>query len=558
MLVKVINLLLLIFIYFSAAREADVFNATAYALQFLHLKHIDILAETTATEVLNIFYEHGITTSLYKMNNISALVPSKHTGIHIPSKKVILWIIDPRLLEGSVKLLKSNLIISIKTNVIALSSVDVTETLLKHSTEGDSIALIHELPDVKSSSDYVSHPLTDMVVEILDALSVFADFKYTLQALPILHGSKTSNGSWNGLVGLLSTKEADIGASFLSWTDEREAIIDFTRAFKVDDLTFVSKSPQPIDRFGAILRLFHYKLWSLYIFTGLVSGVITAATWWIYVRKIHFSKTSLQVMVNWSFWATLGSGMYQGAQSVPKVTATRISYASWLCICIVVLSVYCGNIRAFLSFIERQRPIETIADALDTEAHILYFPGSSMSLFLKESNYEAYREAWKRNLENNLGDNVRISDYFVEATNGHIFLGERLWLSFYSQYLFKGISTCPLHVSKERMREEFLCFGLQKGSPLIIPLSEGIKRLTEAGLILFWEKMYFFKFLGQGPCKLETTTLQESGDVTPLTLNDVGVVFVILLCGYAVALATLFFEILMKNGIRNRSESQRL
>ncbi|XP_076323998.1 glutamate receptor-like isoform X3 [Tachypleus tridentatus] len=548
------------------------------------------------------------------MNNISALVPSKHTGIHIPSKKVILWIIDPRLLEGSVKLLKSNLIISIKTNVIALSSVDVTETLLKHSTEGDSIALIHELPDVKSSSslpkvhiksliwksngtghfkvvcsantgfnltckdnilasptmklagrtlsakypDYVSHPLTDMVVEILDALSVFADFKYTLQALPILHGSKTSNGSWNGLVGLLSTKEADIGASFLSWTDEREAIIDFTRAFKVDDLTFVSKSPQPIDRFGAILRLFHYKLWSLYIFTGLVSGVITAATWWIYVRKIHFSKTSLQVMVNWSFWATLGSGMYQGAQSVPKVTATRISYASWLCICIVVLSVYCGNIRAFLSFIERQRPIETIADALDTEAHILYFPGSSMSLFLKESNYEAYREAWKRNLENNLGDNVRISDYFVEATNGHIFLGERLWLSFYSQYLFKGISTCPLHVSKERMREEFLCFGLQKGSPLIIPLSEGIKRLTEAGLILFWEKMYFFKFLGQGPCKLETTTLQESGDVTPLTLNDVGVVFVILLCGYAVALATLFFEILMKNGIRNRSESQRL
>ncbi|XP_022240825.1 uncharacterized protein LOC111085627 [Limulus polyphemus] len=210
------------------------------------------------------------------------------------------------------------------------------------------------------------------------------------------------------------------------------------------------------------------------------------------------------------------------------------------------------------SFIERRRPIETIDDALKTDAHFLYFPGSSMSSFLKESNYEAYREAWKRSLENNLGDNVKINDYFIEATNGHIFLGERLWLSFFSQYLFKGISNCPLHVSTERMREEYLCFGLQKASPLILPLNEGITRLTEAGLVLFWERKYFFKFLGQGPCKLETTTLQESGDLTPLTLNDVGVVFVLLLCGYAVALAALFFELLMNNRIRNHSKSRRL
>jgi hypothetical protein len=48
-----------------------------------------------------------------------------------------------------------------------------------------------------------------------------------------LYGSKSGNGSWNGMVGLVSSGVADIGIGDITVTTERSEVVAFTDTVEV-------------------------------------------------------------------------------------------------------------------------------------------------------------------------------------------------------------------------------------------------------------------------------------------------------------------------------------
>ena len=42
------------------------------------------------------------------------------------------------------------------------------------------------------------------------------------------YGSKSGNGTWNGMVGLVSSGVADIGVGYFSVTKERSEVVTYT------------------------------------------------------------------------------------------------------------------------------------------------------------------------------------------------------------------------------------------------------------------------------------------------------------------------------------------
>ncbi|GFY51353.1 glutamate receptor ionotropic, delta-1 [Trichonephila inaurata madagascariensis] len=51
-------------------------------------------------------------------------------------------------------------------------------------------------------------------------------------------GRESENGTWSGLIGLVSSGKADAALCFIGALDERKKVVDFTEPYTSNDLTF--------------------------------------------------------------------------------------------------------------------------------------------------------------------------------------------------------------------------------------------------------------------------------------------------------------------------------
>ena len=90
-------------------------------------------------------------------------------------------------------------------------------------------------------------------------------------------GSRDENGTFNGVVGrvrggypetscnLPSSQvgygEADVGISIISYTDERQTLVDYSHGIGVDAMNWISKPPGKLPPSTNIVRTFDYYSW---------------------------------------------------------------------------------------------------------------------------------------------------------------------------------------------------------------------------------------------------------------------------------------------------------
>ncbi|XP_076323723.1 glutamate receptor-like [Tachypleus tridentatus] len=217
------------------------------------------------------------------------------------------------------------------------------------------------------------------------------------------------------------------------------------------------------------------------------------------MRQRGHSQITTSYIYNWSVWSAVKTSFWQGADNIPSVSGTRIILASWLVVSFIVLSVYSSNIRAFLNFRVTEKPLNTIKEALDAGVEILFSTSHPLAAFLKETPFETYRRAYEENIESNEKP-ISFNEYFTKVKEGNVFISEAQWLIYAILKRETRQDTCSFHLSSERMKPEYICFGLSKGSPLEVPLSEGIERLKEGGLIQFWQNRFLYFTSRSSPC----------------------------------------------------------
>ncbi|XP_076315011.1 glutamate receptor-like [Tachypleus tridentatus] len=290
------------------------------------------------------------------------------------------------------------------------------------------------------------------------------------------------------------------------------------------------------------------ELWLLYIAAGIGTGAVTALLWIVSCKLrekyCDSHSSSAWKLTEWSFSAVLKGLVWQGAEKTPSCTAPRLILGSWGFVTLLVLSVFSGNIRAFLNVEEADEPIDTIEEAMQKNVRIFFNPTASISNFLQYSSNSLYQEVWHRNYPHNMEINVWIKEEVLKhVQSGGIYLNERSWLKRLQQPQDCSVN-CPFHVSSEHMRPEYLCLGLQKPSYLESLISEGIRRLTEAGIIDYLDKKDFMlKLCHQHICE-PVPAVSQKDEIAPMTLNDVGVAFIILIAGHVISLISFCVEYL--------------
>ncbi|KAF7274109.1 hypothetical protein GWI33_013211 [Rhynchophorus ferrugineus] len=239
-------------------------------------------------------------------------------------------------------------------------------------------------------------------------------------------------------------------------------------------------------------------------------------------------------MIN-SLWFSIGSLTQQATDLNPKATSTRIVGGIWWFFTLIIISSYTANLAAFLTVERMITPIESAQDlAEQTEIFYGTLEGGSTMTFFRDSKIGIYQKMWR----------------FMESRKPKVFVKsyeEGIQRVLQGNYAFLMESTmldyavqrdCNLTQIGGLLDSKGYGIATPKGSPWRDKISLAILELQEKGVIqILYDK--WWKNTGD-VCTRDDKSKESKANA--LGVENIGGVFVVLLCGLALAILVAILE----------------
>ncbi|XP_071037367.1 glutamate receptor ionotropic, kainate 2-like isoform X5 [Parasteatoda tepidariorum] len=350
-------------------------------------------------------------------------------------------------------------------------------------------------------------------------------------------------GTTNITLRVTTIENADLAVAPMTINYARESVIDFTKPFMNLGIGILFKLPKnmPVRLFSFMSPL-AVDIW-LYV---LAAYVLVSGTMFIVARfspyewqNPHPCVTECDVMENQfslgnSFWFTIVTLMHQGCDLNPKATSTRIIGAIWWFFTLIMISSYTANLAAFLTVERMITPIESVED-LAEQSKISYgtLEGGSTMTFFRDSKIETYLKMW-RFMESRPGVFVSSYEEGVQRVleGNYAFLMESTMLDYMVQ------RDCNLTQVGGLLDSKGYGIATPMGSPWRDKISLAILDLQEKGVI----QMLYNKWWKSPGITCSRDDKNKDGKANALGVDNIGGVFVVLMCGLAVAILTAVAE----------------
>ncbi|CAL8072030.1 unnamed protein product [Calicophoron daubneyi] len=363
---------------------------------------------------------------------------------------------------------------------------------------------------------------TGFAIELLGHLSKMNHFDYIIKRVgDNKFGTfDETKGKWDGMIGELISKKADLAVASLTITYDRERVIDFTTPFMSLSLSVIiqKSNSDPGLQFTAPLSgevwlcvMLAYLVVSLVLF---LLGRVTPEEW--YARHPCYPYVENQFTLRNSFWFTVGSLMQQ------------------------VVSSYTANLAAFLTIDRMETDIENVED-LTRQTEIKYgtlYGGSTYSFF-KHSDISTYQRMWDTmNANKSLFVN-KTEEGIARAIRGkYAFILESTLNEYYSQ------RNCELTPLGGLMDPRGYGIGLPMGNNgLRDLLSESILKLQKDQTLEKMRHFWLQRYNATVPCYL-----QNSKSALPsrskLTMSKMSSAFIGLSAGLAFGVVVWIVEMI--------------
>ncbi|XP_032687017.1 glutamate receptor ionotropic, kainate 2-like isoform X1 [Odontomachus brunneus] len=398
-------------------------------------------------------------------------------------------------------------------------------------------------------------------IDLLKEIARMVGFTYRIELVPDgkygVYDYET--GEWNGIVRQLMDKKADLAVGSMTINYARESVIDFTKPFMNLGISILFKVPTSHPaRLFSFMNPLAIEIW-LYV---LAAYVLVSVTMFVVARfspyewnNPHPCHAGQDVVENQfslsnSFWFTIGTLMQQGSDLNPKATSTRIVGGIWWFFTLIIISSYTANLAAFLTVERMITPIENAED-LASQTDIAYGTldsGSTMTFF-RDSMIETYKKMWR--FMENKKPSVFVSTYeegIQRVLQGdYAFLMESTMLDYIVQ------RDCNLTQIGGLLDTKGYGIATPMGSPWRDKISLAILELQEKGEI---QMLYDKWWKSPGDTCMRTEKGKES-KANALGVDNIGGVFVVLLCGLAFAVLIAIFEFCYNSRRNAPAERQR-
>ncbi|KAL0110156.1 hypothetical protein PUN28_013655 [Cardiocondyla obscurior] len=383
-------------------------------------------------------------------------------------------------------------------------------------------------------------------IDLLQEIARMVGFTYRIELVPDgKYGAYDyETGEWNGIVRQLMDKKADLAVGSMTINYARESVIDFTKPFMNLGISILFKVPTSHPaRLFSFMNPLAIEIW-LYV---LAAYVLVSVTMFVVARFSPYEWNNPhpchpgpdivenQFSLSNSFWFTIGTLMQQGSDLNPKATSTRIVGGIWWFFTLIIISSYTANLAAFLTVERMITPIENAED-LASQTDIAYGTldsGSTMTFF-RDSMVETYKKMWR--FMENKKPSVFVPTYeegIQRVLQGdYAFLMESTMLDYIVQ------RDCNLTQIGGLLDTKGYGIATPMGSPWRDKISLAILELQEKGEI---QILYDKWWKSPGDTCMRTEKGKEN-KANSLGVDNIGGVFVVLLCGLAFAVLIAIFE----------------
>ncbi|KAJ3629294.1 hypothetical protein MTP99_013692 [Tenebrio molitor] len=254
----------------------------------------------------------------------------------------------------------------------------------------------------------------------------------------------------------------------------------------------------------------------------------------------HAAGRTLEILENGftignSFWFAIGSLMQQGSDLNPKATSTRIVGGIWWFFTLIIISSYTANLAAFLTVERMITPIESAQDLADqTDISYGTLEGGSTMTFFRDSKIGIYQKMWRFMESRKPPVFVKMYEEGVQRVleGNYAFLMESTMLDYAVQ------RDCNLTQIGGLLDSKGYGIATPKGSPWRDKISLAILELQEKGVIqILYDK--WWKNTGD-VCNRDDKSKESKANA--LGVENIGGVFVVLLCGLALAILVAILE----------------
>ncbi|KAG8000224.1 Glutamate receptor ionotropic [Nibea albiflora] len=387
-------------------------------------------------------------------------------------------------------------------------------------------------------------------IDVLDALAKILGFKYDIyQVADGKYGSALPNGSWNGMIGELIGKRADLALSAITITPERESVVDFSKRYLDYSVgILMRKSEEKINIFS-LLAPFDLAVWACIAAAIPVVGIMI-----FLLRRIQAVRCqnnagghpppSVSTSLQSAIWIVYGAFVQQGGDSILGSVALRIVMGSWWLFTLIVCSSYTANLAAYLtvsrmdnavrSFQDLSRQVDLVYGTVRESAVYEYFQAKGTNP-LEQDN--TFAELWKTiNKNNGFENSVSSPSEGIKKTKRESYAF--LWDMAVVEYAALTDDDCTLTVAGNSLSTRGYGIALQHGSPYRDLFSQKILELQEKGDLDILKQKWWPK---KGRCDL-----QSHADAQPegraLRLHSFAGVFCILAAGLLLALLVAALE----------------
>ncbi|KAL0830570.1 hypothetical protein ABMA28_002722 [Loxostege sticticalis] len=411
--------------------------------------------------------------------------------------------------------------------------------------------LIEKIPEegeVLVGNDRYEGYSKDLIHEILKET---LKLNYEIEIVPgNLYGSYNKDTKkWDGLVGHLLERKADLAICDLTITYERRSYVDFTTPFMTLGISILYSKPiPPPPELFSFLKPFSVDVWiymaAAYLMVSLLLHVLArlAPNDWENPHPCDKSPEELENIwhIKNSCWLTMGSIMTQGSDILPKGYSTRWVCGMWWFFALIMCSSYTANLAAFLTNAAMDDSIKSAEDlALQTKIKYGTVAGGSTYSFFKRSNVSTYQRMWTAM------ESARPSVFMKNNDEGV----ERV-LKSKRTYAFLMESTA-IEYQLERHCDLMQVGGLldSKGYGIAMPffssyrtaVDNAVLKLAESGKLVELKNRWW-KAPAVGACEAEKE--EDGASAAELGVDNVGGVFVVLGIGCGIASAMGMFEFL--------------
>ncbi|XP_068203834.1 glutamate receptor 1-like [Palaemon carinicauda] len=389
-------------------------------------------------------------------------------------------------------------------------------------------------------------------------------------------GSRESDGTWGGIVGVLTRNEAAIGALDFTPSASRSEVVDFTIPIGEDPTIIYSSAPVILVKPFLLLQIFSKEVWGC--LTALMF-VGSFALWGLGRAESEMgmeakTTTSTSLRTNPQQWERMKKKKRQasvfkyfmmvfkilvlqnfmpvttvnnsfpptGTGFLPRGSAGRLVTALICMVALIMWSLYNGSITAFLVIPFKSKPINTVENLLASEVTPVV-RGQTNILTNTVNKKEGALYPAKSRVVVVEGEEVGTAEFQDKVAKGIYALVDVFSSAVGNANQYSKIGEkCKFHISRDNVQVNPDALAVRRNSPYLVQIDFMIRSLQYFGIMEYVKKKHV--------TVLCETELSRDGP-KPMSLLQAQGPFIVLVVGFIAAVLILIAEVLWQVIHRN-------